>query len=536
MACGNKETGKETGESGESAATEQVFKTIVNQEMPTADLSLSNDTISATALNSVYEGLYRFNKEGKAEAAGASELAEVSEDGLVYKFKLREEAKWSDGEPVTAKDYVYSWQRAANPATGSEYSFLLGTVKNGEAVTAGDKKIDELGIKALGDYELEVTLERPTPYFDYLLAFATFAPQRQDIVEKHGKDYATTSDKAVYNGPFVLSGFDGPGIDTEWAYEKNPEYWDNETVQLDRVEVNVAKESSTALNLYNDGQTEDILLTGELAQQMASDPDFVTDKKAATMYLEMNQKDPDSPFRNENFRKAISHSIDREALVEQILADGSVVPTGLVPAGMKLNIDGKELEFAKDSGNHLAYDQEKAKEYWVKAQKELGKKTIEFDLLTADPDSAKKVSEYLQGAIQETLDGVKISVTPVTFAIRIERGMKTDFEMLNSGWNADYADPSSFIDLFDSSISYNQGKYANPDYDKLVKSASVDHASDPAARWADMLAAEKLILDEAGVIPLYQKAEAHLRSPKVKDVVVNSAGAQYDYKWAYKID
>lgn len=531
-ACGPaKEAGKDQEQEG--TKTEQVFRTIVNQEMPTADLSLSNDVISSTALNSVYEGLYRFNAEGKAEPAGAAGEAVVSEDGLTYKFKLREDAKWSDGEPVTAADYVYSWQRGANPETGAEYAFFFGNVANGEAITAGDKPVSDLGIKAVGDYELEITLAKPTPYFDYLLAFSTFAPQRQDIVEKFGKDYATTSDNAVYNGPFTLTGFDGPGIDTEWAYEKNPEYWDQETVKLDKIQVNVAKESSTALNLYQDGQADDVLLSGELAHQMAEDPEFVSDKKAATMYLEMNHKKADSPFKNENFRKAISYAINREAIANDILGDGSIVPTGLVPSGIKLNIDGEEKEFAKDSGNHLEYSPEKAKEFWKKAQAELGKKELTFDLLTADSDGAKKVAEYIQGVVTETLEGVSVTVSPVTFAIRIERGMKNDFDMLNSGWNADYADPSSFIDLFETGISYNQGKYSNPEYDKLVKSASVDNATKPAERWADMLAAEKILLDEAGLIPLYQKAEAHLRSAKIKGVVVNSAGAQYDYKWAY---
>lgn len=533
MACGNKEKTEGTSATKETGDIEQVFKTVVPTEMPTMDTSLNSDVVSATATNSVYEGLYRFNGEGKAEPAGASEIAKVSQDGLVYTFKLRE-AKWSDGEPLTAKDYVYAWQRGANPETGSEYGFLFNALKNGEEVLGGNKPVAELGVKALSDYELEVTLEQPTPYFDYLVAFSTFFPQRQDIVEKYGKDYAATSENAVYNGPYILTEFDGPGTDIDWNYEKNPEYWDKDNVKLDRIEVMVAKESSTALNLYKDGQTEDIILTGELAQQMADDPDFVSDKKASTMYLEMNQKDKDSPFNNENFRKAISYAIDRDSLVTQILGDGSIVPTGLVPAGIKLNVDGKEQEFAKDSGNHLEYNPEKAKKFWEKAQKELGKE-VEFSILTSDTDSAKKVSEYLQGAFKESLPGVKVNVNPVTFAIRIDRGLKTDFEMLNSGWNADYADPSTFIDLFETGVSYNLGKYSNEAYDKLVKQASVEHANDPEKRWQDMLAAEKLILDQAAVIPLYQKAEAHLRSPKVKDVVVNAAGAPYDYKWAYKV-
>ncbi|GEQ61155.1 peptide ABC transporter substrate-binding protein [Vagococcus lutrae] len=539
--CSTTNEGKDAGDSGKDKgkadlAQEQVFKTVVGSEMPTADPTLSTDVISSVALNSVYEGLYRFDGEGKAQPAGAAEMAEVSDDGLVYTFKLREDAKWSDGEPVVAKDYVYAWQRAANPDSGSEYAFFMENLKNGGDVINGDKPVEELGVKALSDYELEVTLEKPTPYFDYLVAFSTFYPQRQDIVEKYGKDYASTSDKAVYNGPFTLADFDGPGTDTEWAYEKNDTYWDKDAVKLDKVEVQVIKEASTALNLYQDGQAEDVVLTGELAQQMASDPDFVTDKKASMMYLEMNQSEDDGLFKNENVRKALSYTIDREALVEQILGDGSIAPTGLVPSGMVQNIDGKEHDFAKESGDFAKFDLDKAKEHWEKAKKELGKDKLSFDILTSDTDSAKKVSEYLQGTFMENLDGLDVTVSPVTFTIRIERGLKQDFDMLNSGWNADYNDPSSFIDLFASNISYNQGKYSNPEYDKLVKSAAVDNANDPAARWQDLLDAEKILMDEMGLIPLYQKAEAHLRTAKVKDVVVNPAGAPYDYKWAYKVD
>ena len=535
-ACGNndkadKDAGKDGGDSG---AVEQVFNVSVKQEMPSADLSLNTDVIGSVALNNVYEGIYRLGESQEPEPAGATEKAEISEDGLVYKVKLREDAKWSDGEPVTAKDYVYGWQRTVDPETASEYAYLHEPVKNAAEITAGDKKVEELGIKAISDYELEITLEKPTPYFDYLLSFTTFMPQRQDIVEKYGKEYTTASDKAVYNGPFVLADFDGPGTDTEWAYVKNDEYWDKETVQLERINVSVVKEDSTALNLYEDGKLEDVQLTGELAQQKADDPEFIVEKKALSRYLELNQFDEDSPFKNEDIRQAISYAIDRDSLVNQILADGSLASGGLVPADMnKGPASGKD--FSEEAGNDVSYDSKKAKEHWEKGKKALGKDKIELDILASDNDDTKKMIEYLQGSLEEELDGLKVNLSPVPFSVRLERSNKGDFSTVLSGWIADYPDPSSFIDLFETGNSYNRGQYSNPEYDKNAKAARTENSNDPEKRWDNMIAAEKIIIEEKGIIPLIQSTEAHLRTADIEGVVTHAAGAQYDYKWAYKV-
>ncbi|MEL5939775.1 peptide ABC transporter substrate-binding protein, partial [Tetragenococcus halophilus] len=328
---GTQDSGDEGAGGGGSGTSGNEYTFIERQEMPTADLSQATDTVSFSALNNVYEGIYRLDENNEPQPAGAAEEAEVSDDGLTYTIQLREDATWSNGDPVTADDYVYGWQRTVDPETASEFAYIYEPVENAEAVMDGDADLDELGIEAVDDYELEITLERPTEYFDNLLAFPVFFPQNEEVVEENGDDYAQTSDNLVYNGPFVLADFDGPGSDTEWAYDKNEDYWDADNVSLDRVNVNVVKEASTALNLFQDGQADEITLSGELAQQMANDPDYLTVPQASTFYMEMNQDDEDSPFNNENFRKAISYSIDREALVNSVLADGSIEPSGLVP-------------------------------------------------------------------------------------------------------------------------------------------------------------------------------------------------------------
>ncbi len=533
-ACGGGSKTDSTDSSSDSkkASGEQLFRLVVQQEMPTADLSLGTNTISFSAFNNIYEGLYRLDAKSKPHAAGAAEMAKKSDDGLTYTFKLREDAKWSNGDPVVAADYVYGWQRTADPKTAAEYAYMFALVKNGADVSDGKKPLDELGIKAVSDYELEVTLEQETPYFDYLLAFPSFFPQNKKIVDEKGKDYAATSEASVYNGPFTLTDFDGAGTDTEWSYTKNDQYWDKETVQLDKIEVKVVKEAPTSLNLFQDGQVDDVILSGELAKQMADDPELVIEKDARTSYLEFNQRDEKSPYHNANLRKAISYSIDRDALVDRILGDGSIASTGLVPAGMSFSPEGNK-DFAEENKSVLTHDTKKAKEYWEKAKKELGIDSFKFDIVGDDTDSTKKVLEYIQGAVKETLDGVDVTVTNVPFTVRLDRGKNGEFEVIMGGWGADYADPSSFTDLFLTGGSYNRGRYSNEKYDQLVKDSGSKNAADPEKRWTDMVDAEKLLMDDMGVAPVYQKAEAHMRSSKVKGVIAHGAGARYDYKWTY---
>lgn len=510
---------------------EQVINYVENSEMPSADLSLSTDVVSFIALNSVYEGIYRVNADQELEPAGAAEMAEVSEDGLTYKIKLNEKAKWTNGDPVTADDYVFGWQRTVDPATASQYAYLYESVANASEIMDDAKEPSELGIKAVSDYELEITLAHATPYFEYLLAFPTFFPQHQATVEEFGADYALTSENAIYNGPFTLADFDGPGTDTEWAYVKNDDYWDADTVKLDRVNITVVKEVATGLNLFQDGQVDDIKLSGELAQQMQDDPEFVSVKKGSTFYVEFNQREADSKFRNEDLRKAFSYSIDREAFVNNILANGSVAVSGLVPADLAFNEDG--TDFVKDVSSKVEFDLDKAKEHWEKAKKELGVDTLEVEILADDTENGKKTTEYMQGALEDALEGLKVKVSNVPFSVRLDRSQKGDFDVVMSGWGADYADPSSFLDMFQIGNPYNRGGWENEEYDKLVKEAATTNANDPEKRWQNLVDAEDLIVGEVGVGPIYQKAEAHMRASKVKDIVAHASGVDFDFKWAY---
>lgn len=523
--CGQKK------EASKDKKSEQIFSQTVPTELTSADLSVVTDTISFGILNNTNEGIYRLDKDNNPQPAGAKEMAEVSADGKTYTIHLRD-TNWSNGDPVKAGDYVYGWQRTVDPKMASQYAFMFSSIKNADAINQGKAELDTLGIKALDDTTLEIQLEQATPYFPYLLAFPSFFPQNKGVIEEYGDQYAATSEKLVSNGPFVLTDFDGPGVDTDWTLKKNKEYWDADTVQLTEINYTVVKEASTALNLFNDGQAEDVTLNGELARQKANDPEYVSLPIASTTYLEFNQATPDSPFKNSNVRKAISYALDRKSIVTNILGNGSIASTGFVPSGMSLNPETK-TDFTEDTKATLSYDEKQAQTYWEKAKSELGIEKLSFKLLSSDVDSTKKITEYIKGQLEEKLPGITIDLNPVPISVRLERANSGNFEVVMNNWVADYADPSSFLDLFVTGSPYNRGDYSSKAYDKAVESASLADATDEAARWQDLLTADQILNEDMGIVPIYQSTEAHLRSEKIKGIVTHAAGAQYDYKWAY---
>ena len=503
---------------------------VVDQEMSSLDSALATDTYSITALNNVMEGLYRLSSDNELELAGASEQPVISKDGLTYTITLNKEAKWSNGDPVTANDYVYSWRKAVDTKTASEYAYLFAPIKNASDITAGKLSSDQLGIEAINEYELKISLDEPTPYFTSLLAFTTFFPQNEKFVNKTGDEYAKTSEQLLYNGPFVLADFDGAGTDTTWTYLKNEDYWDKSEVKLDKIDNQVVKESSTSVNLFESGEVDDILLTGELAKQYKDNPAFLSLEKAGTTYLSYNQTKKE--YQNENTRKAISLVLDRDSIVNQILSDGSVAPKGLVPSDMSFSPE-KHEDFAKEAGDLVKTDIDEAKQAWSKAKSELGISTLNVNLLAYDTDSIKKVSEYIQNTLEENLEGMKVNVSIVPVSVAIERGKNTDFDLFLFGWTADYPDPSTFLDLFSSDSPHNYGKYSNSEYDELITKASSEDANNLEKRWNDYIEAEKILMNTYGNAPVIQKAEARLRNTKLKGIVSHSTGAQFDYKKAY---
>ncbi|MBP2057392.1 oligopeptide transport system substrate-binding protein [Lactobacillus colini] len=516
-ACGSKNSSSDSN-------AKQTISWMESSEIPTLDLSKATDAVSFNQLNNVMEGLYRLGKDEKVENALATKT-QVSKDGKHWVFTLRK-SKWSDGSPVTAKDFVYSWQRTVNPKTASQYAYLFSGIKNADEIAAGKAPVSSLGVKADGDYKLVVTLDKRIPYFKLLMGFPLFFPQQEKTVEKDGSKYGTSSKYMAYNGPFVHSGWTGSNL--SWKLKKNNNYWDKKDVKLSSISYTVQKTPSTAYNLYQSNKLDATVLDAQETKQLKSNPGFTKRDTAATFYLQYNIA-KNKNLKNADLRRAISLAINRKALSNAL--GGVNTPANSVTAKGLAKKDGKDFSAAVANDKYDSYNPKEAKKYWSKALKALGTKKLSLELLSDDTDSGQKTTETLQSQLEENLPGLKVSTQNVPFKTRLSRSTSGDFDIVVSGWSADFADPISFDDLFTSNNAQNNGKWGNSTYDKLIKESK--ETSDATKRWNDLQSAEKILLNDQGVTPLYYKTEAWLVRPSVKNIIYNAAGANYNFKEAY---
>jgi oligopeptide transport system substrate-binding protein len=538
-ACGGgKDEGSTKNSSGEDAAKseEQVLNFINGDYIPSMDPSKVTDEYGFQFVGATMEGLYRLGEDGEIKEGIAKGEPEVSEDGLTWTFKLREDAKWSNGDPVTAHDFVYSWQRAVKPETKSEYGpyMMAGVIKNADEISKGELPVEELGVKAIDDYTLEVQLANPTPYFESLTTFGTFMPLNQKFVEEHGENFATSEATLLFNGPFKLDIKDDNQNITqanEWKLVKNEDYWDADTVQLEEINFVVSKDPQTNVNLYNEGDIDRADLSADLVDQYISHDDYRIVPQASVFYLKMNQerKGEQTPLANKNIRNAINNAIDREALVN-VLNNGSIAATGLIPKDFVTVPGGGD--FREENGDFAAYDKDTALEAWNKGLEELGVDSIELELLTDDGEGATKTfNENLAHQLETNLPGLKVNIKPVPFKNRLQLDTDQDYELQVAGWGPDYLDPFTFLSLFVTDGGNNKMGYSNAEYDQLISETQT--TTDQEQRYQKFLEAEKILLEESGIAPLYQRARSQLHSPKIQGEIINKFGATYEWKWAY---
>ncbi|GBG95042.1 oligopeptide ABC transporter substrate-binding protein [Ligilactobacillus salitolerans] len=517
-ACGSKSS---------DSSSKQVLNWDESAELPTMDLSKATDVVSFNALNNSMEGLYRLGKDSKIEP-GLAKKTTVSNDGLTYTFDLRK-SQWSNGQKVTAKDFVYSWQRTVDPKTGSQYAYLFDGIKNANDVMNGKKPLSALGVKAVGDYKLQVTLDKKLPYFKLLMGFAVFFPQNEKAVKQYGDKYGTASKYMVYNGPFKLTKWTGSNL--SWTLAKNNKYWDKKNVKLDTINYKVNKSNSTAYNLYKTNKLDATPLSSEQAKQLKNDKEFITRRGASTFYFQYNQTK--KAFQNKKIRQALSMSINREQFVKKVLGDGSTVAKGLVSSDLAKN-NGKDFAadaYVKDGVSH---NKTEAKKLWQEGLKEVGIDHLDINMLSDDSDKAKASTDFIQSQIESTLgDSVRVNASNVPFKTRLSRSEAGNFDMVISAWGADFADPISFLDLFTSNNSQNDGEWKNSEYDKLIQASKTTDAGNTDKRWDDLVKAEKILVQEQGIAPLYQQATAWMVKSKVKGVIYNSSGSNYNFKDAY---
>lgn len=507
--------------------SKQVLNWTESAQISTQDPSLTTDSTSFQALLNTQEGLYRLDKKQKPQLALAKS-AKLTDGGKTYTFVLRD-AKWSNGQAITANDFVYSYRRTLNPKTKSSMAFYLYQIVNAEAINAGKKPVSSLGVKALSKNKLQIKLVRPVSYFKLLLAFPLFFPENQQFIEKVGSKYGTAAKYTISSGPFKLTKW--TGSNKQFTLVKNQNYWDKKNVKLDKVNETISETSSTAYNLYQAGKLDETYLTGEQVKANKGKSTFYDRPASAIQRLELNRKKVKA-FNNFNIRRALSLAIDRESLAK-VLSDGSVAAKGFVPSGMGNNPTTGEA-FYKEAyvKEAVSHNLKEAKKYLAKGYKELGIKSLNLNLTVSDTDSAKQVGEFLQSKLGE-LPGVKITVTTLPYTTLISRQSAGNYQLTIKNWQAILGDPINFLDVFEKDSSYNTSGFASSKYDQLLNEAENVYGNKPVQRWKRLVAAEKLLMNEQGTIPLIQTAKPQLVQSYVKNVFYNPLGIPYDFKLVY---
>ncbi|WAG08246.1 peptide ABC transporter substrate-binding protein [Aeromonas jandaei] len=484
---------------------QQTFVTNISTEPTTIDPQLVEETAGSAIVNDLFEGLYMLDASGKTQPAGALSY-ELDSTGTVYTFKLRPEAKWSNGEPVTAADYVYGWQRAANPKTASNYAWfieLMG-IANASEVIQGKKSPDALGVKALDEHTLQVTLKKPVPFFLKTLALYTTFPAPKATIEKYGKEWVKPGN-IVSNGAFVLK---------EWTpnerltAERNPHYWDNRHTVLNKVIYLEVVSETSAYNRYRTGELHYTTYPLEQYKQLKSQSpeELVSVPTLASYYYVFNTQR--KPFDNPKVRKALSLAIDRETITDKILGQGQIAAYSFTPP----IVDGFEL---KKPASQLQSKEERIKQ--AKALlTEAGygpDKPLTVDILYNTNESHRKIALAISSMWKHNL-GVTATLNNMEWKTMVSALNEGDFGVSRYGWNGDYNDASTFLDIMTSSSSANSGKWFNKEYDALL--AKAHDSLDPAERNTLYQQAEALIDADAPIAPIYFSVKSRLLKPFVK--------------------
>lgn len=519
-ACGNQSA---------SQKKKQVLNWSETTQLSTQDPSLATDTTSFQALLNTGDGLYRLDKNNKPKLSLAKSV-KISKGGRVYDFVLRKNAKWSNGDPLTAKDFAYSYQRTVDPATKSQMAFYLYQIKNAQAINSGKKQPSTLGVTAPSKYHLRIELTRPLSYFKNLLAWPLFFPQNQKVVQKYGKLYGTQAKYTVSSGPFILTKW--TGNNKTWTLVKNKNYWDAKDVKLNKVNEQVSESTTTSYNLFQAGKADE---TGLTAQQVASNKNkagYHARLSSAIRRLELNQNKVKA-FKNLKIRQAFSYAINRQQLANNILKDGSIPAKGFVPSDMGTNPKtGAQFEDDAYVKSGVSYDLQKAKSLLKQGYKETGTKSINVTLLASDDDTSKQTAEFLQSQL-DRLPNVNISVQSIPFTQLISRQTAGNYEITLKNWQAVFGDPINFLDVFQKGSSYLNNGWNNNQFNKLLDQSENVYGNNHVKRWSRLVAAEKILMKDQGTIPLVQVAHPQLLKTDVKNVSFNPTGVPYDFKNVY---
>ena len=493
------------------------------QEPPQLNGMKATDQVSIQVLSHVMEGLTRYDRRGML-SPGVALRWEISDEKAT--FWLRDNARWSNGDPVTAHDFVFAWRTVVTPSTASEYAFILYPIKHAEAINRGERPATDLGVRALDDFTLEVELERPTAYFLKLTAFVSYFPVQEAFYQSTQGAYGADADKLLYNGAFRIS---------NWVHSasltmlKNERYWDRDAIFLNKLDhAYITADTRARLNLYVDDEIAFTRIDGETYKDALANKlrirNFVT---GSVFFLEFNHR-TGRVTDNLNLRRALLAAFDPEEFVNRVLQmPGNLPGRSLFPVWLQ-GVEGKFRNEFPASERTPNIDEAKA--YLEAAKKELGLDKIPpLALLVSDSPTATKQAEYLQGLYKSKL-GLDIRIDVQTFKQRLAKMTAGEFDIVGAGWGPDFDDIMTFGDLFASWNLNNRGRYSNANYDEAVRTTM--NATDPATRMQAMAAVQKIVEEDVVIVPLYEQGVIYLLHPKLRGVRRTVVGGDPDFTYA----
>jgi dipeptide transport system substrate-binding protein len=515
------DTGKETKATDSGKETKPKILLYNNSKEPTSiDPPIGFDQISYDIVNNAFEGLTRLGKNHAPEPAMAKEW-KVAGDGKKYTFTLRDGIKWSNGDPVKAADFEYAWKRLLDPKTASDAAFLAYPIEGAEAYNSGKGPADGVKIKALDDKTLEVTLAQPASWLISMVSSPAFFPVNKAAVEKNAK-WAGEAATIVSNGPFTI---------TEWKHDselkivKNAQYWDAANVKLDGVTYKMVNDSNTAYQLFSTGELHTTgTIPADLSDKLFSENKVTVEDGAGTAFYRFNTKM--APFTNVNIRKAFVAAVDRQKLVDLVLKQKQKPAEGFVSPGLKDPAGG---DFRKVGGVLIKFDAAEAKKLLAKGMQEAGYTTLPEVTLTYNTnDVSQRTAQAVQAMFKDNL-GIDVKLANKEGKVMTAEQKKLQLQLSRSSFLPDFADPINFLDGFQSTNPFSRTGWVNAQYDKLIKDAFSE--PDEAKRFKMMHDAEKILADEAPILPLYFYNTAYLQSDKLEGVVRHAFGF-IDFKWA----
>lgn len=498
------------------------------------DSSDADDGCSFTAMHACIDGLMGLDKDGNITEAIA-EKSETSEDGLTHTYTLRD-AKWSNGDAVTANDFVYAWQRIFKKKGQYYYMFCDGiaSIEGAQALSdkidAGeeltDADFDAFAVKAVDDKTLEVKTTVPVSFFDELMSFPCFYPINEKFCEEKGDQYAKNADSVLSNGAFVMTNWE-PGSVAE--FEKNDKYWNAKEVKLDNLVMKLVQKPEVAATSFQNDETDFAPISSDLVDKYKDEDTFKQINEGYLFYISINFKNKD--LANKNVRKALSLAINREDFCNNKLKDGSQPASGFVPKGLSISPEGKD--FREEAESYTSYNVEEAQAALDAGLKELGKSEITLRLTYGTDESPMdQLATYLQNAFTK-LKGLKIEMVATTKQDRIYNKQENgDYDICTTRWGPDYGDPTTYLTMGISNNGNNYGKWSNAEYDALMNKVAVE--SDAQTRWQQMIDAEKILCEDYCFIPVFEKGTATLQNTKVKGLVIRPVGVPYTFNYVEK--